>query len=192
LNIFGLEHQNFQWSREYCYYSSPLTSQRNENVIWTSGIALAGCVPKVFDCKEIVAWCVDKYISNQRAIQHQGHSPISFSPQVFCKMLKLSEPTLTFKGEDCRDFLKKHNNGLNLLPEYLENSVSILVDITRIQVDSLKNPYQEIAWLFTRITGQENIASISRMVLCVLYFTVQEKIIFDWGKLISIKIASQL
>jgi hypothetical protein len=101
-------------------------------VIWTSWIALVGCVPEVFDCKEIVAWCVDKYVLNQRAIQLRGHSPISLSPQVFCKMLMLSEPTLSFKGEDCRDFLKKHNNGLNLFPEYLENPASIPVDITRI------------------------------------------------------------
>jgi hypothetical protein len=56
----------------------------------------------------------------------------------------------------------------------------------------LKNPYREIAWLFTRITGQENIASISWMILYILYFTIQEKVIFDWVKLISIEIASQL
>jgi hypothetical protein len=46
-------------------------------------------------------------------------------------MLRLPEPTLTFKGEDCRDFLKKHDNGLDLLPEFLENpqpSLKILPD----------------------------------------------------------------
>jgi hypothetical protein len=130
--------------------------------------------------------------TNQRIIQLQGHSPISLSPQVFRKMLKLPEPTLTFKGEDCREFLKKHNNGLDLLPEYLENLASVPADITRIQVESLKNPYREIAWLFTRVTGQENIASISQMILYILYFTVQEQAIFYWGKLISIEISSQL
>jgi hypothetical protein len=89
LNIFGCEDQNFQWSRAYWYYSSPPTAQKDGNIIWTSGIAHVGCVPEVFDCKEIVAWCVDKYIPNQRIIQLQGHSPISLSPQVFCKMLKM-------------------------------------------------------------------------------------------------------
>jgi hypothetical protein len=107
-------------------------------------------------------------------------------------MLKFPEPTLTFKGEDCRYFLKKHNNGLDLLPEYLENLASIPVDIAKIQVDSLKNPYQEITWLFTRIIGQDNNASISRMILYILYITIQKKAIFDWGNLISIEIASQL
>jgi hypothetical protein len=47
-------------------------------------------------------------------------------------MLKLSEPTLTFKGEDCRELLKKYNNGLDLLPEYLENHASVPADITKI------------------------------------------------------------
>jgi hypothetical protein len=70
--------------------------------------------------------------------------------------------------------------------------VSIPVDVTKIQVDSLKNPYREITWLFTIIAGQENIASISQMILYVLYFTVQKKDIFGWGKLISIEISSQL
>ena len=107
-------------------------------------------------------------------------------------MLKLPEPTLTFKGEDCRDFLKKHDNGLDLLPEYLENPMSIPKDITRIWVDSFKNPFWEIAWLFTRMTGQESTATISCMILYILYFTVKEKAIFDWGKLISIEISSQL
>jgi hypothetical protein len=88
--------------------------------------------------------------------------------------------------------LKKHNNGLDLLPEYLENLASVLADIAIIHLDSFKNPYQEIAWLFTRLTGQENTASISRMILYILYFTVQEEAIFDWGKLISIEISSEL
>jgi hypothetical protein len=40
--------------------------------------------------------------------------------------------------------------------------------------------------------GQESTANISRMILYILYFTVKEKAIFDWGKLISIEISSQL
>ena len=76
--------------------------------------------------------------------------------------------------------------------EYLENTASIPTYITKIQVESFKNPYQEIAWLFTKVEGQENIAFISRMILYILYFTVQEHAIFYWGKLISIEISSQL
>jgi hypothetical protein len=56
-------------------------------------------------------------------------------------MLKLPELTLTFKGEDNNYFLKKHSNGLDLLPKYLENPATILEDITRIQFNSFKNPF---------------------------------------------------
>jgi hypothetical protein len=53
INILGGEDQNSQWCKAYSYYSSPST--QNE-VIWTSGIARAACVPEVFACKEGVSW----------------------------------------------------------------------------------------------------------------------------------------
>jgi hypothetical protein len=107
-------------------------------------------------------------------------------------MLRLPEPMLTFKDEDCKEFLKKHENGLDLLPEFLENPRAIHEDIMRFQVTSFKNPFREIAWIFTGITGQENTTNISHMILYILYFTVKEHAIFNWGKLISIEISSQL
>jgi hypothetical protein len=165
---------------------------RQNEIIWTSGIARAGCVPEVFDCKELVSWCADKYISGQRIIPLRDHSFVSLSPQVFRQMLRLSEPTLTFKGEDSKQFLRKHNNGLDLLPEFLEDPMAVPEDITSLQVSSFRNPFREIAWLFTRITGQESTTTISRMALYILYFTVKEQAIFYWGKLISHEICSQL
>jgi hypothetical protein len=161
-------------------------------VIWTSGIARAGCVPEVFDCKEVVSWCAEKYIPSQRIIPLCDHSPVSLSPQVFRKMLKLSEPTLTFRGQDCKQFLEKHDNGLDILAEFLEDPTTVPGDITKLQVSSFRNPFREIAWLFTRITGQASTTSISRIIIYILYFTVKEQFIFDWGKLISIEICSQL
>ena len=74
VNMFAQEDQNFQWSRAYFYYSSH--SAQNE-VIWTSGIVCASCVPKVFDCKEVVSWCTKKYIPRQIIIPLHDHSPIS-------------------------------------------------------------------------------------------------------------------
>jgi hypothetical protein len=87
LNLFGREDQRFQWSRSYWYYSSLPLPERNENIVWTSGITSTGCVPEVFDSREIVSWCVDKYEQNQRVIQLQGESPcflvtISFQKDV--------------------------------------------------------------------------------------------------------------
>jgi hypothetical protein len=78
-------------------------------------------------------------------IQLEDHSHVSLSPQVFRKMLRLPEPTLTFKGEDCKDFLKKHDNNLDLLPEFLDNHAAIPEDIMRLQVILFKNPFREIA-----------------------------------------------
>jgi hypothetical protein len=189
VNIFGREDQNFHWFKAYSYYSS--CSVHNE-VIWTSKIAHAGCVPEVFDCKEVVSWCAEKYISSQRILPLCDHSSVSLSPQVFCKMLILSEPTLTFRGQDYKQFLEKHDNGLDLLPEFLKDPTTVSEDITKFQVSSFRNPFWEIAWLFTRITGQESTTSISHIVIYILYFTVNEQFTFSWGKLISIEICSQL
>jgi hypothetical protein len=121
-------------------------------VIWTSGIACAGCIPEDFDYKEVVSWCTEKYIPSQRIIPLRDHSLVSFSPQVLCKMLKLSEPTLTFRRQECKQFLEKHNNGLDILANFLEDPTTILEDITKLQVSSFRNPFREISWLFTRIT----------------------------------------
>jgi hypothetical protein len=161
-------------------------------VIWTSRIARAGCFPEVFDCKEVVSWCVEKYIPSQRIIPLRDHSHVSLSPQVFRKMLKLSKPTLTFRGQDYKKFLEKHDNGLDILAKFLEDMIAIPKDITKLQVSSFRNPFQEIAWLFTRIMGQASTASISHIIIYILYFRVKEQFIFDWGKLIYIEICSQL
>jgi hypothetical protein len=60
-------------------------------------------------------------------------------------MLRLPEPTLTFRGEDCKEFLKKHDNGLYLLPKFLEDPMIVLEYITRLQVSSFRNPFREIS-----------------------------------------------
>jgi hypothetical protein len=95
-----------------------------------SGIVHPRCVLNFFECKDLVTWCIERYIPIHRIIQLWDHSPISLSPQVFCNMLELPDPILTFKGEDCREFLKNHGNGLDLLPEFLENPTGIPEDIT--------------------------------------------------------------
>jgi hypothetical protein len=189
VNIFECEDHNFHWSRAFSYYS---TSVAENQVIWTSRIAHAGCVPEVFDCKDLVSWCSNKFIVEKRIIPLQDRSFVSLSPQAFHQMLKLSEPTLTFRGEDYKQFLAKHNNGLDLLPLFLESPNLVLEDITSMQVSSFRNPFRKIAWLFTRITGQESTATVSRMSLYILYFTVNEQAIFYWGRLISHEISSQL
>jgi hypothetical protein len=111
---------------------------------------------------------------HQRIIPQRDHSPVSLLPQVFHKMLIFMVPTLTFRGQDCKKFLEKHDNGLDLLPKFLEDLTIVPEDITKLQVSSFRNPFQGIAWLFTRITGHESTTSISHIVLYILYCTVKK------------------
>jgi hypothetical protein len=94
-------------------------------------------------------------------------------------MLRLPEPTLSFRGEDCRKFFKKHENKIDLLPEFMENLEVVLEDITRMQVGPFENPFRKIASIFTRITGQEIRTIISWMILYIIYFKIKEHAIFD-------------
>jgi hypothetical protein len=164
----------------------------NSNQIWTSEIASTGCVPEVFDCKELISWCIDKFDKNQRIIQLQGESPISLTPSVFKIMFKLPEPTMNFKGDEAKDFLKARNGGLEILQEYLEDPTLMPEDLSAIQVSLLKKPYQEMAWLFSRVAGKESTATIPHLVLYILYFSIHKKAIFDWAKIISGELSFQL
>jgi hypothetical protein len=142
VNILKRKDHNFECSRAYSYYSTYVAENQ---VIWTSGISHAGCVPEVFDCKDLVSWCADKFISEKIIIPLRDRSSVSLSPQVFRQMLRFLEPTLTFRGEYCKEFLEKHNNGLDLLPHFLENPLLVPEDITIFQVSSFRNPFREIA-----------------------------------------------
>jgi len=95
--------------------------ERNENQVWTLGIDLAGSVLEFFYSKELVSWCMDKCDKNKRIIKLQGESPISLAPSVFKKMLRIPEPTMNFKGDEEKYFLKARNGGWELLQQYLED-----------------------------------------------------------------------
>jgi len=49
---------------------------------------------------------------------------------------------MVYKGEEDINFLKRKNNGINILQEYLHDPASMPKDISRIQVSSLKNHYK--------------------------------------------------
>jgi hypothetical protein len=125
LNLFAREDHNYHWSRSYWYYST-LPDKFNNNV-WTYGIGLTGCVPEVFECKDIVTWFIDKFFQNIRNIPLQSNSPVSLAPSDIKKMLKLPE---------------KKNNGTDLLQEYLQDPTTMSEDLSRIQVSYLNEPYQ--------------------------------------------------
>ena len=66
LNILGRENQEFQWSKAYNSYKSLSSIEKKMNLIWNSRITLVGCVPEVTDFKDIVQWCIDNFISEQK------------------------------------------------------------------------------------------------------------------------------
>jgi len=139
----------------------------------------------------IVTWWVEKIVQNKAIIPLQSRSPISLTPLIFKKMLKLPKPNLTYKGEDAINFLRGKNNGIELLQEYIQDPTMISEDLSRIQVSSLKDAYRETAWLFTRVTSHDS-TTIPRLALYILYFTIHEDVVFYWAKIISNEFSAQL
>jgi hypothetical protein len=70
---------------------------------------------------------------------------------VFRKNLRLPEPNNNFKGPEDDAFLKAHDEGANLLDNFLTDPSNDFANSSEIKVCSLKYPYKELAWLFYRI-----------------------------------------
>jgi hypothetical protein len=87
VNTLGWEDHQFQWSQAYKWYLSLPPEEKELNKVWSSGIALVGCIPEVVDFKELVLWCADKFDTERRIIQIQGKPLISLAPSVFRRML---------------------------------------------------------------------------------------------------------
>jgi len=77
-------------------------------------------------------------------------------------------------------------------PEYLEDLMTMLEDLSFIQVNQLRKPYQEMVWLLARVVGKESTATVPHLALYIFYFSIQEKVIFDWSEIISFEISFQL
>jgi hypothetical protein len=90
----------------------------------------------------------ENYILNQRIVQMGDHFQISLSPKVFRNMLTLPDPMPTFKGENCKQFLKKHGNELDLLPKLLQDPTPAPRDMAILQISACKNLFRQIAFHF--------------------------------------------
>jgi hypothetical protein len=142
LNTFVQEDPQNHWPKIYRSYASLPSEKRNFNNIWTSGIVRARCVPEVFDTKYLVIWCTDNFEKDQRIIKMNGFSPISLAPPNFSQMLKLPNPTTIFKVEEDKNSIKAKNGGRDVLPQCLEDSMTIPKDLLAIQVCQQKKPYK--------------------------------------------------
>jgi len=72
----------------------------------------------------------------------KGKSPISRAPSTFSRILRLPEPTMIFKVDEAKEFMKAKNGGLDLLPQYLEDSMTMSKDLSSIHVSKLRKPYK--------------------------------------------------
>ena len=61
---------------------------------------------------------------------------------IFKKILRFPELSLVYKEEEAENFMKRKNNGIELLQEYLQDHASMPKDLSRIQVSYLKHPYK--------------------------------------------------
>jgi hypothetical protein len=120
----------------------------------------------------------------------QGHQPISLDPSTFSKMLRLLAPTMQFKSEEADEFLKQHKGGNKLLNNYLEDLICN-PGTSKIEVNLLKYPYKEFAWIFTCILGLETTMSVTINVIYSMDYALHEKTTIDWGYFISSEISFQ-
>jgi hypothetical protein len=66
---------------------------------------------------------------------------------MFRRMLRLLDPTLTFKNVEADEFLKFHNGGMEFLEIFLTSPTSD-ANATQVEVCSLKYPYKNLHGLF--------------------------------------------
>ena len=81
---------------------------------------------------QMVVWCTNNYEKDQRISQLHGQSLISLAPSTFNIVLKLLSPTMIFKVDETKEFMKSRNNGCGQLSQYLEDPMTIPEDISTI------------------------------------------------------------
>ena len=95
-------------------------------------------------------------------------------------MLRLPDPTLIFKNAEADDFLKSHSGGMELLESFLMSPTSD-TNTTQVEVCSLKYPYKEFTWLFSRIIGQESMNSLPKYIVYIFYHSIHENAVILWA-----------
>jgi hypothetical protein len=98
---------------------------------------------------------------------------------------------MRFKSKEADEFLKQHKGGNKFLSNYLEDP-TCNPGTSRIEVNSLKYPYREFAWLFAHIIGLESTMFVSRNFIYAMHCALHEKTIMDWGCLVLSEIFFQL
>jgi hypothetical protein len=99
---------------------------------------------------------------------------------------------MTFKSFEGGAFLKSNHGGTNILEKFLTYMSGYSRNSYQLEVFSLKCPYKEFAWLFTKITKQESMNTIPKYVLYVIHHLVHEDSLFEWAHIILSEVSFQL
>jgi hypothetical protein len=54
VNSLAKEDKNFHWSASYQWFLNKSPEEKKNDRLWTTGLVNVGCVPEVFDFKELV------------------------------------------------------------------------------------------------------------------------------------------
>jgi hypothetical protein len=89
VNSLMCQDKDFHWSVAYQWFLSLTPEQKLKNKIWMTGLVNVGCMPEVFDFRELVSWCACRFDSKSRTIRVavEGKNPSLLTPKVFKRML---------------------------------------------------------------------------------------------------------
>jgi hypothetical protein len=192
VNTLGHEDHSSQWSKAFKWYTKLPLEQNNSNKVWNFGIELEGCVPEVSYFKKLILWCVENFNSEKRINQLQGKTLIYLAPKIFIRILRLLESTMTFKSSEANAFLKANHGGMKILDNLILKLLDYSKNSTHIELCSLKYPYKEFTWLFSRIIGKESMTTVLRYVLYVFHLSIHESVLFDWDRIILSEVSFEL
>lgn len=139
---------------------------------------------------EFVWWCAKHFDPENRIIG--AVKPISLSPMVFHRMLRLPEANKEFRITEANGLITNQGGPKRLFPQFTDSLSRIKTNSFHFDIGLLKEPFKEFSWLFALITGQE---STTMFCWCVLYFlhgTFNMDFKFDWAQVVSSEISHQL
>lgn len=118
--------------------------------------------------------------------------PISLSPIVFQKVMRLLKPNKELKLLEEDVFITKYVIPKILLTYFIDSLSRVKTNAYQFDIDLLREPFKEFAWLFTRVIDYESTTYFPRYVLFVIYGTFRMDLSFNWAPIISNEIAHQL
>lgn len=157
VNSLVQNNKDYHWDVAYKWYSEMQEEDHKENKVWTSVLAKAGCMAEVFDFREAVHWCAKRFDAKHRLInvKEEGKTLVPLTPLTFKRMVHLLEPMKVFRLPKADSFLDAHRGGSIILKEWFSRPMTSNSKAYQIEVNKLVKAYQELAWLFARVIGQE-------------------------------------